>query len=161
MKHSRRHFLTNVCPSVAFAFFGVSFLAACSTDDSNSGPTNNDGPGGDSGYTINGNIVTVDLANANFSDLGSPGDYTNIVTAGVLLLRLSATEIAAYTNCCPHQGTKNLWSYSGGNWTCGDHGNSFNTDGTNVASCDSGATSGSLKSYPTDLTGDTLIITKS
>jgi|SaaInl85LU_5_DNA_1037374.scaffolds.fasta_scaffold05141_2 cytochrome b6-f complex iron-sulfur subunit len=162
MKHSRRHFLTNVCPSVAFAFFGVSFLAACSSDDSdNSGPTNNDGPGGESGYTVNGNTVTVDLANANFADLSNPGDYTNIVSAGVLLLRLSATEIAAYTNCCPHRGTNNLWSYSSGSWTCGNHGNSFTTDGSNEVSCDSGATSGSLKNYATTLNGDTLIITKS
>ena len=30
MKKDRRSFLTQVCPTVAFAFFGLSFLEACS-----------------------------------------------------------------------------------------------------------------------------------
>ncbi|MDA1210088.1 MAG: Rieske 2Fe-2S domain-containing protein [Bacteroidetes bacterium] len=161
MKQSRRHFLTQTCPSVAFAFFGLSFLEACSSDsDTAAGPTNNDQPGGASGYEINGNTVTVDLDNANFIDLANPGGYTNILNAGVLLLRLSNTEIAAYDNCCPHRGTNNLWSYSSGSWTCGNHGNSYSNDGNNVESCNSGATSGGLKTYSTELTNNTLVITK-
>jgi len=96
MKQSRRHFLTQTCPSVAFAFFGLSFLEACSSDsDGASGPTNNDQPGGDSGYEISGNTVTVDLTNANFSDIANPGGYTNILNAGVLLRRLGPVEITA------------------------------------------------------------------
>ena len=161
MKQSRRHFLTQTCPSVAFAFFGLSFLVACSShSDTAAGPTNNDQPGGASGYEINGNTVTVDLDNANFTDLANPGGYTNILNAGVLLLRLSNTEIAAYDNCCPHRGTNNLWSYSSGSWTCGNHGNSYSNDGNNVESCNSGATSGGLKTYSTELTNNTLVITK-
>ena len=161
MKQTRRHFLTKTCPSVAFAFFGLSFLEACSSDsDGTSGPSNNDDPGGDSGYEINGNTVTVDLTNGNFSDLANPGGYTNILNAGVLLLRLSATEIAAYDNCCPHRGTDNLWSYANGVWTCGNHGNSYSDDGNNVESCNSGATSGGLKTYATELNNNTIVITK-
>ena len=99
MKQSRRHFLTQTWPSVAFAFFCLSFLEAFLSDsDTAAGPTNNDQPGGASGYEINGNTVTVDLDNANFTDLANPGGYTNILNAGVLLLRLSNTEIAAYDN---------------------------------------------------------------
>ena len=30
---TRRKFLKEVCPTVAFAFFGLSFLEACSTDE--------------------------------------------------------------------------------------------------------------------------------
>ena len=39
MKNKRREFLTNVCPSVALAFMGVTMLEACSSggDDSNLG----------------------------------------------------------------------------------------------------------------------------
>ena len=36
---TRRKFLKEVCPTVAFAFFGLSFLEACSTDEAQ-----NDGP---------------------------------------------------------------------------------------------------------------------
>lgn len=162
MKQTRRHFLTQTCPTVAFAFFGLSFLEACSGDsDGASGPTNTEPPGGESGYEVNGNTITVDLSNSNFSEVANPGGYTNILGAGVLLLRLSATEIAAYDNCCPHRGTRNLWSYSSGTWTCGDHGNSFSSNGNNVVSCDSGATSGDLKTYNTVITSNTLTITKS
>ena len=32
-KNSRREFLKKVCPSLAFAFFGISFFKACSTDE--------------------------------------------------------------------------------------------------------------------------------
>jgi Rieske Fe-S protein len=161
MKQSRRHFLTQTCPSVAFAFFGLSFLVACSSDSNAAGPTNTDQPGGESGFEVNGNTITVDLSNANFSDISEPGGYTNILTAGVLLLRISTTEIAAYDNCCPHDGTRNQWYRTGNNWVCDDHGNSFSSDGVNERSCNSGATSGGLKKFTTTLNNNTLVVTKS
>ena len=36
----RRSFLKEVCPTVAFAFFGVSFLEACSSGDDDVQTTN-------------------------------------------------------------------------------------------------------------------------
>ena len=43
---SRRHFLKEVCPTVAFAFFGLSFLEACSSGDDDVATTNpNNGAG--------------------------------------------------------------------------------------------------------------------
>ena len=55
----RRAFLKEVCPTMAFAFFGVSFLEACSADsleedtgDGNTTPTDNNGSS-DNGYTKN------------------------------------------------------------------------------------------------------------
>ena len=39
--NSRREFLKKVCPTVAFAFFGLSFLEACSTDDPQDNNNNN------------------------------------------------------------------------------------------------------------------------
>ena len=38
MKKDRRSFLTQVCPTVAFAFFGLSFLEACSSDSGSGEP---------------------------------------------------------------------------------------------------------------------------
>ena len=39
---NRREFLKKVCPTIAFAFFGLSFLEACSTGDD----SDNDSSGG-------------------------------------------------------------------------------------------------------------------
>ena len=39
---NRREFLKKVCPTIAFAFFGLSFLEACSTGDD----SDNDNSGG-------------------------------------------------------------------------------------------------------------------
>ena len=51
---SRRKFLKQVCPTVAFAFFGLSFLEACSTDEAE---INN--PNGDNelGFTQQGTFI--------------------------------------------------------------------------------------------------------
>ena len=51
----RRAFLKEVCPTVAFAFFGVSFLEACSADsleeDTSDGTSTGNGGSSDNGYT--------------------------------------------------------------------------------------------------------------
>ena len=40
---NRREFLKKVCPTIAFAFFGLSFLEACSSgDDPNDSDPGND-----------------------------------------------------------------------------------------------------------------------
>ena len=78
--NSRRDFLKKVCPTVAFAFFGLSFLESCSTDDdsnesndddNNDSNDNNDNNDNNNqlGYTSSGNIFTIDLNNSNFSNL--------------------------------------------------------------------------------------------
>ena len=59
---NRRDFLKEVCPTVAFAFFGISFLEACSADsiedDANVGTTpqnnNNGGNSNNGGSSSNG-----------------------------------------------------------------------------------------------------------
>ena len=77
---NRREFLKKVCPTIAFAFFGLSFLEACSTgDDSDNNPGNNDQNGGSDnndnndnnplGYSSSGSIFTIDLTHPNFSNL--------------------------------------------------------------------------------------------
>ena len=53
---NRREFLKKVCPTIAFAFFGLSFLEACSTgDDSDNNPGNNDQNGGSDNNDNNDN----------------------------------------------------------------------------------------------------------
>jgi cytochrome b6-f complex iron-sulfur subunit len=156
----RKEFLRTACPAVAFGFFGISLLEACSAsgDDNtydNGGNTTND----TSGISVSGSTVSLDLNNAAFSALQNTGGWMNLLSQGILVLRISNTSFRAFNNCCPHQGTKNQWSYSNNSFRCADHGNSFSIDGT-ASSCNSGATSGALKSYEATLNGTTLNIVK-
>ena len=147
----RRKFLKNTCPTITFAFFGLSYIQACSKSDDDS-----------SSYSSNNsNIVPDNIRNSNFSRLSNPGDFINLTSVGVLLLKISSSEFRAFDNCCPHSGTKNDWSYSNQEFTCGSHGNKFGIDGNNIVNCGSAATSGDLKTYSTSLVGDSLTITTS
>ena len=161
----RRKFLQNTCPTVTFAFFGLSFVQACSkSDDEASSYDSNDPYGNDSqttnGITVSGNIITLDLTNSNFSNLTSPGDFVNLTSVDLLVLKISNSEFRAFNNCCPHNGSKNAWSYSNEKFQCATHGNSFSIDGNDAKECNSGSTSGGLKRYTSSLAGDTLTITK-
>ena len=168
----RRKFLQNTCPTVTFAFFGLSFVQACSKSDdeassytSDSNGNTSDPYGNDSqssnGITESGNTITLDLTNSNFSNLASPGDFVNLTSVDLLVLKISNSEFRAFDNCCPHNGSKSSWSYENESFKCATHGNSFSIDGNDVKSCNSGSTSGGLKRYTSSLSGDVLTITKS
>ena len=158
---NRREFLKKVCPTIAFAFFGLSFLEACSTgDDSDNNPGNNDQNGGSDnndnnnnplGYSSSGSVFTIDLTHPNFSNLSSVGGWMNGYSIGLsmLFLRISSTHIQAYTNVCPHQGSQNSWSYNNSKFRCASHGRSFED------SC-----SGGLTCYTATLQGSTLTVTR-
>lgn len=151
---SRRDFLKEVCPSVAFAFFGLSFLESCSSGDDDvavANPNNGNSPGTNSGYTKSGNTYTIDLTNSNFNQLSNTGDWMNGKNIGIpaLFLRISSTEIQAYTNSCPHQGVNDRWELVGGDtFKCNQHGNSYSADCNSALTC-----------YNTVLDGDTLTLT--
>lgn len=127
---NRRAFLKEVCPTVAFAFFGVSFLEACSSDSTedlspptggggnngggdNGGGDNGGGASNGNGFTFTNNIYTIDLTHANFTNLSQVGGWMNAQSLGIpmLFLRVSNTDINAYTNVCPHQGVQTAWNY--------------------------------------------------
>jgi nitrite reductase/ring-hydroxylating ferredoxin subunit len=179
-QNKRREFLTKVCPTVAFALFGVSFLEACSSDstldegatgviDSSSGyggnndQSSNDNSSNDTpAYTVDGDTITADLENPFFDNLKNVGGWMNFTDEGVLLLRTSATQILAFDNCCPHAGTSSSWSFSASSsrFTCGNHGNSYGTSQGGTANCSSGQTSGNLARYTTTINDNQLTITK-
>jgi Rieske Fe-S protein len=190
----RRKFLQNTCPTVTFAFFGISFIQACSKSDdesssyssnsnnsndgvsqagssqsgssssssgSSSGGSSTSGSSSDNGITSSGNTVTLDLTNSTFSNLNNPGDFVNLTSVNLLVLKISNSEFRAFDNCCPHQGARNNWTFSNDQFKCNNHGNSFNIDGNDEKSCNSGSTTGGLKRYTASLSGDTLTITTS
>ena len=160
---NRREFLKKVCPTIAFAFFWLSFLEACSTgddsdndnsggNDQNGGSDNNDNNNDPLGFSSSGSIFTIDLTHPNFSNLSSVGGWMNGYSIGLsmLFLRISSDHIQAYTNVCPHQGTQNQWSLQSGNiFRCANHNYSFDS------TCE---TSSSLPCYSTNIDGDNLIV---
>ena len=72
MNNKRRKFLTEACPNIVFALFGLSYLEACSSakdDDQNMQVINNNSSTGESsGITTQGNNVHV-LQKANNENL--------------------------------------------------------------------------------------------
>ena len=165
----RRKFLQNTCPTVTFAFFGLSFVQACSKSDDEAANYSSNSNSNSSARTVtnsagineSGNTITLDLTNSNFSNLASPGDFVNLTSVDLLVLKISNSEFRAFDNCCPHNGSKNAWSYSNEKFQCATHGNSFSIDGNDAKECNSGSTTGGLKKYSASLSGDTLTITKS
>ena len=108
---NRRDFLKEVCPTVAFAFFGVSFLEACSADSLDEDTGDGTTPPVDNGYTKSGSTYTIDLTHSNFSELAQDGGWMNGSGIGIqaLFLRTSSTSIQAYSNRCPAHGQRNQW----------------------------------------------------
>ena len=148
---SRRKFLKEVCPTVAFAFFGLSFLEACSTDEAEINIPTVDN---ELGFFQLENVYTIDLNNPNFSSLENIGGWMNGYSLGLqmLFLRTANDTIQAYSNSCPHQGTRNLWELNGNSFRCNDHGNSYST-----SDCSAGA--GALSCYTSLIEGSSLIVT--
>ena len=162
--NKRREFLTKVCPTVAFALFGISFLEACSSestsDEGTVGFTDSKGSGNASAYTIDGNTIKADLNNTFFKKMKIVGGWMMLSDAGILLLRTGEDQILAFRDCCPHQGARTRWEFSNNKFTCQQHGNSYGTSQGGTANCSSGATSGNLARYTTTINENQLVVTK-
>ena len=161
--NKRRKFLETAWAPVVFSMFGVSIIEACSKDDnadtsavssnnssnngssSNNSSSNNSSSGNSGQSTSSG--LKIDLNNSQFSNLTEEGGWMNYTEQGLLLLRVSANEIRAFSNTCPHQGAKNSWSYNNSRFRCARHGRSFGD------TC-----SGGLMCYTTSIEGKILSI---
>ena len=154
-KYKRREFLENVCPTVALAMIGVSLIEACSKGDDDSYSGSSDTV--ITGVTVTGNVVSIDLDDPSFSILQSRG-WMNFTQQNMLLLKLSDTSYRAFTNSCPHAGSRNAWSYNNNQerFVCSSHSNSYPSDCTTP-----GTTDDVLECYETNLMGSTLSVTKS
>ena len=113
---------------------------------------------GENGFFLDGKILNVDLTHKNYLKLQTTGEFINDSENYVLLLRKTEEDILALSNCCPHLGTSNRWSYSNGEFRCANHGNSYGTGIGFAANCSSNSTSGNLKQYKTEINQDILIV---
>ena len=75
------------------------------------------------------------------------GGWFNYTAKNLLLVRVSESIIRAFDNSCPHQGSRNSWSYSNNTFRCSTHGNEFSN------SCNS-----ALRCYNSSLSGNILTI---
>ena len=110
------------------------------------------------GSFLEGKILYVDTTHENYSKLLSVGEFINDNDQYVLLLRKTDEELLAFSNCCPHLGTSNRWSYSIGGFRCANHGNSYGTGTGFVSNCNSNNTSGNLKQFTSSLNKDILTV---
>lgn len=144
---NRRQFMKQSCPLlIASVIGGGAMLTACSKKEiQNPTPING-------GYTLSGKTLTIDLDHSDFAALQSKG-WINFLEQNVLILK-SNGAYRAYTNCCPHEGTRDRWSYSSAknNFVCGNHDKSYKAD------CKTAGSGGVLNCYPTELSNRELKI---
>ena len=95
-------------------------------------------------------VSIIDLNDSSFSAISEIGGWMNYSAEDMLLLRISDSEIRAYSNKCPHQGANNQWSYNNSMFNCGNHNRSFSDD----------CSSTSMTCYSTTIDGNTLVVTR-
>lgn len=157
---SRREFINKSVKTIggiAVGSFVVSFINACSSDDSSpTGPNGNgDGNGG------GGTQLTVDITQPENQSLATVGgtlalDSNAIDAQGIFLYRQSETTVIAFSRTCTHQGCQVGSFASNGIATCPCHGSRYNTQGGVV----SGPAAASLPKYNATLEGNIITVTR-
>ena len=156
---SRRDFLSKSFKSlsaIALGSFAVTFINACSEDDS---PTSPSSSGDDNtGGTVE---ITVDISQSENSALQNVGGIVAlggnaIDSNGIFLIRESASSVIALSRTCTHQACQVGAFSNDGVATCPCHGSSFNTSGNVLG----GPAGSPLPKYSASLDGNVVTITK-
>ena len=135
-KSKRREFLKNACAPVVIGVLGIPLIQACSKDDNSVIAA-----ASDSKVNIS---VTIDLNESDFSSLREVGGWFNYTAKNLLLVRVSESIIRAFDNSCPHQGSRNSWSYSNNTFRCSTHGNEFSNSCNSALRCYNSSLSGNI-----------------
>lgn len=90
---------------------------------------------------------TVDVSSGA---LASNGGF--LVTNGIVVARTTSGSYIAVSAACTHEGTTVNYKSSSNNFVCPNHGAKFSSNGTVTQ----GPASSNLKSYNTQLSGNTL-----
>merc|ERR1712124_54324 len=98
--------------------------------------------------------ITINLSHSNFNTLQSNG-WMNFTAQNMLILKIDNDTYRAFTNSCPHQGTRTAWTYnsSSNRFIFNNHGNQYASD------CTTAGTGGVLKCYTTSKSGSNLVVT--
>lgn len=151
---SRRVFLQTAGNSLPFVAIILS-LSGCDSmssmeDDKESPPP----PGGDTGITIEGNTVTLDLRGSQAQKVAKDGGFLHIDAADMLVINVGGT-IRAFSSICTHKGCE-INSFKKDRFVCSCHGAEFGTDGRVLR----GPASRPLPEYRVERDGHIVRITK-
>jgi len=156
---SRRDFINKSAKTIggiAVGSFVVSFINACSSDDSSpTAPSNGNGGGGETTQ------LTVDISLPENSALQTVGGLltlgsNQIDPQGIFLYRQSETSVIAFSRECTHERCQ-VGSFGSNNIaTCPCHGSRYNQLGNVVT----GPAASSLRRYTAVLEGNIITITR-
>lgn len=163
---NREDFLKKMCPAAGAGILAAMvMLESCSKDEAVAPTPTANTPYDQllaktlpSGYFTEGKTLYLNLQKEPYKSLNTIGNYLNDETNGVLLVRKNENTIVVFDNCCPHQGTRNRWTYSNNRFSCGNHGYTFGTEAGQTANCNSNAMFGNLKSFSAALEKDLVTI---
>ncbi|ARA94132.1 hypothetical protein AWN76_013865 [Rhodothermaceae bacterium RA] len=150
---SRRDFLRTSCCSAALFAMGWS-LTGC--DSSGMEEETEDPPSPESGITISGNTITLDLTGTQANVLAQAGGFLFIQAAKTVAINVNGQTIRAFTSVCTHQQC-DINAFQNDAMVCPCHGSRFNTSGQVVQ----GPASAPLTEYAVSRDGNTVVITKS
>lgn len=165
-KMNREKFLKKICPSVSAGLLAATvMLESCSKEEAVAPapvPTSQYDQlltkTLTKGYFTEGKTLYLNLQKEPYKTLNTIGNYINDETNGLLMVRKNENTIVVFDNCCPHQGTRNRWTFSNNRFTCNNHGYAFGTEAGQTANCNSNAQFGNLKSFAADLQKDLVTI---
>lgn len=148
-QYSRKQFLRTAGSTALFAALGIG-LYGCgdNTMDAGLDDSGNDqaGPGtppasngsikgfttvrtSNAGVTVDGNVITLDLADETLSKLKDDGQAIWLTDEKVLTVNVDGSVIRSFTAVCTHSSCSDAWSLGGGNFICGCHDSRFNSSG--------------------------------
>jgi len=130
---NRRKFLKSAGSTALFTSLGTSFFVACSEAEEIIDPDNNNNNVSENGFTVDGNVYTIELNHPSFSVLKSTGGWYLFNEGGMLLVNVGQDIIRAFSSSCPHDGCRTSWKYSNENFTCTCHNAVFTKLGEKVS----------------------------
>ncbi len=148
----RRDFLKKVGSFTVMSTLGVGFFTACSSDDDDVQPSTPPGDSDETGITIDGNTITIDLTKQ--PALNTNGGWLLIPEAEVLVVNDGSFN--ALTSICTHSACSRNWTYGNGVFECTCHGSRFDTNGQVLR----GPANQPLRSFATTVANNTLTIQK-
>ena len=134
----RIEFLKTASSAAVLLCLGIS-LESCSKDDDKK--------------DLASNPFSFTITESPFNALENVGGWLLHPEQDVLLVNVGG-NIRAFTSVCTHTGCSRQWSFPSGNFRCGCHGSTFNTNGNVV----SGPANGSLAEFKVERSGDTVTI---
>lgn len=149
---SRREFVKLAGSGAAAIAFALNMTGCDSTD-----PLGDDNPEPDvdSGISVSGNIITLDLTRNDTAGLQNPGGFLLIGSQHTAVINAGGT-IRAFTSVCTHQAC-DVNRFENNKLMCPCHGSEFNTSGEAVT----GPATGALAEFQVVRSGDQVTITTS